>query len=69
MDTSDWGTRPEDTGMTAEEFIRAEGLDFAANLVKDNGLNKFNTPTIASVNNQILTTPNVNVLYAAAAVS
>lgn len=68
VDTSDWGTRPEATGMTAEEFIRAEGLDFAANLVKDNGLNKFNTPTIASVDNQILTTPNSNVLYTAAIV-
>ena len=68
VDTTDWGTRPESTGMTAEEFIRAEGLDFAANLVKKNGLNTFNTPTIASVDNQILTTPNVNVLYTAAAV-
>lgn len=68
VDTTDWGTRPETTGMTAEEFIRAEGLDFAANLVKGNGLNNFNTPTIASVDNQILTTPNVNVLYTAAAV-
>ncbi|MFZ3406359.1 hypothetical protein [Vibrio chagasii] len=68
VDTSNWGTRPEATGMTAEEFIWAEGMDFATNLVKDNGLNKFNTPTIASVNNQILTTPNVNVLYTAAIV-
>ncbi|KZY72992.1 hypothetical protein A3742_06670 [Oleiphilus sp. HI0071] len=68
VDTTNWGTRPENTGMTAEEFIRAEGLDFAANLVKKNGLNTFNTPTIASVDNQILTTPNVNVLYTAAAV-
>lgn len=68
VDTTNWGTRPEATRMTAEEFIRAEGLDFAANLVKDNGLNNFNTPTIASVDNQILTTPNVNVLYTAAAV-
>ena len=68
VDTSKWGTRPETTGMTTEEFIRAEGLDFAANLVKKNGLNTFNTPTIASVDNQILTTPNVNVLYTAAAV-
>ena len=68
VDTTNWGTRPEATGMTAEEFIRAEGLDFAANLVEKNGLNTFNTPTIASVDNQILTTPNVNVLYTAAAV-
>ena len=68
VDTTEWGTRPEATGMTAEEFIRAEGLDFAANLVKKNGVNTFNTPTIASVDNQILTTPNVNVLYTAAAV-
>ena len=68
VDTTEWGTRPEATGMTAEEFIRAEGLDFAANLVKKNGINTFNTPTIASVDNQILTTPNVNVLYTAAAV-
>jgi len=68
VDTTDWGTRPEATGMTAGEFIKAEGLDFAANLVKDNGLNRFNAPTIASVENQILTTPNVNVLYTAAAV-
>ena len=68
VDTTDWGTRPEATGMTAEQFIRAEGLDFAANLVKKNGLNTFNTPTIASVDNQILTTPNVNVLYTAAIV-
>jgi hypothetical protein len=62
VDTTEWGTRPEATGMTAEEFIRAEGLDFAANLVKKNGVNTFNTPTIASVDNQILT------LYTAAAV-
>lgn len=68
VDTTGWSTRPETTGMTAEEFIRAEGLDFAANLVQDNGLNKFNPPTIASVDNQILTTPNVNVLYTAAIV-
>ncbi|MEP6390314.1 MAG: hypothetical protein ABJ056_10370 [Halioglobus sp.] len=68
VDTTEWGTRPEATGMTAEEFIRAEGLDFAANLVRKNGVNTFNTPTIASVDNQILTTPNVNVLYTAAAV-
>ena len=68
VDTTEWGTRPESTGMTAAEFIRAEGLDFAANLVKKNGINTFNTPTIASVDNQILTTPNVNVLYTAAAV-
>ncbi|MEP1469398.1 MAG: hypothetical protein ABJK25_00340 [Halieaceae bacterium] len=68
VNTTEWGTRPEATGMTAEEFIRAEGLDFAANLVKSNGVNTFNTPTIASVDNQILTTPNVNVLYTAAAV-
>lgn len=68
VDTSDWGTRPEETGMAAEEFIRAEGLDFGVNLVDKNGLNTFNKPTIASVDNQILTTPNVNVLYTAAIV-
>lgn len=68
VDTTNWGTRPEATGMTAEEFIKAEGLDFAVNLVNKNGINTFNKPTIASVNNQILTTPNVNVLYTAAGV-
>ncbi|MCW9079965.1 MAG: hypothetical protein OQK09_00490 [Colwellia sp.] len=68
VDTTNWGTRPETTGMTAKQFIKAEGLDFATNLVKKNGINTFNVPTIASVNNQILTTPNVNVLYTAAGV-
>ncbi|MEZ9923663.1 DUF1214 domain-containing protein [Vibrio breoganii] len=68
VDTSDWGSRPEATGLTSEEFIWSEGMDFATNLVKVNGLNTFNTPSIASVNNQILTTPNVNVLYTAAIV-
>lgn len=68
VSTINWGTRPEVTGMSAEEFIRAEGLDFATNLVNKNGINTFNPPTIASVNNQILTTPNVNVLYTAAGV-
>jgi len=68
VNTANWGTRPEVTGMTAEEFIKAEGLDFASNLVNENGINTFNPPTIASVDNQILTTPNVNVLYTAAAV-
>jgi len=64
IDSSDWSTDPRDHGMTAEEFIRSESLNFMKGMAAREGINNFfHFTALASAEDKWVVSPNNDVIY------
>lgn len=70
LDSSGWATNPEDYGMTAREFIRAETHSFFADFIGRAGINNFHHfPTLATMEDTWVVSPNNDTFYSIAIVN
>ena len=69
IDSSEWAIDPNDYGMTAEQFIRAESLHFMSGMSKRNGVNNFfHFTSLAMAKDKWVVSPNNDVIYSMAIV-
>ncbi|HDY7692182.1 TPA: DUF1254 domain-containing protein [Vibrio vulnificus] len=64
IDSSDWAVNPVTLGMTAEQFIEAESLNFMAGMAARNGINQwFHFTSLAAAEDRWVVSPNNDVIY------
>jgi len=69
VQTDGWSAKPEDHGMSPEEFIRAESLHFMANMAQREGINNFyHFQSLAQAEDRWVVSPNNDVIYSMAIV-
>lgn len=69
IDSSTWSVNPNDYGMTAEQFIRAESLHFMSGMSKREGINNFfHFTSLAKAEDKWVVSPNNDVVYSMAIV-
>lgn len=69
IDSSQWVVDPAKFGMTAEEFIRAESLQFMTSMEKREGINNFfHFTSLAKAEDRWVVSPNNDVIYSMAIV-
>ncbi|CAE6939999.1 hypothetical protein ACOMICROBIO_FLGHMIGD_03995 [Vibrio sp. B1FLJ16] len=69
IDSSHWSVNPVDYGMTAEQFIRSESLNFMKGMAERNGVNQFfHFKNLANSEDKWVVSPNNDVIYSLAIV-
>lgn len=69
IDSSQWAVNPADTGLSAEEFIRAESLHFMKGMAAREGINNFfHFTSLAKAEDKWVVSPNNDVIYSMAIV-
>ncbi|WP_253275920.1 DUF1254 domain-containing protein [Vibrio vulnificus] len=64
IDSSHWAVDPVKLGMTAEQFIEAESLNFMAGMAARNGINQwFHFTSLATAEDRWVVSPNNDVIY------